>query len=302
MSEHRKELQRVRSAASDSDQRLPEERGNFLSFLRRRFRFAVIGVLALLALCACNAGSQIVVHPDGSGTFSTVLSVQGSAGEALYKSVLKAEARSKVPLKVSRYSNGSESGAQISAPFKSLNDLTALGNNLGSSTGLAGVVVTRASSGWTFVARSDGGLVRPPGSATGSTGGGIDGSQLAGLISMSVSVELPGAPGKTNADTVTHTATTSRFVWNLTAGRPAADLSAATTFVGNQRSVTLATALTALKNARAGGGAVSAAGPESSPGGVHGRAVLGIGVGGLVLLAGGAGGLILIRARRSRAA
>lgn len=285
-----------------SDERSREEQGNHMSFLRRRFRLVVLGVLTLLVLCACNTGSQIVVHPDGSGTFSTVLTVQGTAGEALYQSVVKAEARGKVPLKVTRYANGSESGAQIAAPFKSLNDLSALGKNLGSSTGLAGVAVARNSSGWTFVASSDGGLVRPPGSATGSTGGPIDGSQLAGLIHMSVSVELPGAPGRTNADAVTSTATMSRFVWNLTAGRTAADLSAATTFVGNQRSVALATALSPLKSVRSGGGgAVSAAGPESSSGGLHSGAVLGIGIGGVLVLAAGAGAVMVIRARRSRA-
>lgn len=263
-----------------------------MTFLRRRFTLVGLVILAILGLCACNAGSQIVVHPDGSGTFSTVLTVPGSAGDALYQSVLKAEAGSKVPLVVSRYSSGSESGAKISAPFKSLSDLTALGNNLGSSTGLAGVAVARAASGWTFVARSDGGLVRPPGAATGSPGGAIDGSQLAGLVHMSVSVELPGAPGKTNANTVTHTAATSTFVWNLAVGRAASALSAATVFVGGQGSITLATALTPLK-------AAAAAPASKSSGGLGGGAIGGIGVV-LVLVAAGIIFVMVARSRRSR--
>jgi hypothetical protein len=215
---------------------------------RRRAALAALAIPALLALSACDAGSQIVVRPDGSGTFSTVLTVAGSAaGDALYQSVAKAEAQSTVPLTVSQYSSGTESGAKISVPFRSLPDLTALGTSLGSSTGLAGVAVTKAASGWTFVAHSDEGLVRPPGSAPGAPGGSIDASPMAGLVHMSVAVELPGAPGKTNASTATRSATTTRFVWTLAAGRAATDLRAATTFVGDQRSAALATELTALK-------------------------------------------------------
>jgi hypothetical protein len=57
-----------------------------------------------------------------------------------------------VPLTVSRYTGGAESGAKISVPVKSLTDLTAPGNSLGQSTELAGIAVARAESGWTFAA------------------------------------------------------------------------------------------------------------------------------------------------------
>ena len=272
-----------------------------MTWVRRRFALLSLGIVAVLALCACNAGSQIVVQPDGSGTFSTVLTVEGTAGDALYQSVQKAESSSTVPLTVTRYTSGAESGAKISAPFRSLNDLTAIGKNLGSSAGLAGVAVAKAKSGWTFVAHSTDGLVRPSGAATGSTGGVIDGAQLAGVVHMSVSVALPGAPGKTNADTVTHTATTTTFVWKLAAGRTAEDLAAATTFVGNQKSVALSTALTSLKSSAAAG-ATPAAGPVSAAaasGSGHGM-IAGAGIGVAVLIIAGAIILLLVRSRRSR--
>lgn len=73
-----------------------------------------------------------------------------------------------------------------------------------------------------------------------------------------------------------------------------------TSFVGNQRSVTLATALTSLESSRAGGGAVSAAGPESASGGLHGGVIAGIGIGGVVVLGAGAGALLFLRAADSR--
>lgn len=262
---------------------------------RRRAGLAALVVPALLALSACNAGSQIVVHPDGSGTFSTVMTVEGAAaGDALYQSVAKAEADSTVPLTVTHYTSGTESGAKIAVPFRSLTDLTALGTSLGSSTGLAGVAVTKAASGWTFVAHSDEGLVRPPGSAAGAPGGSIDGSQMAGLVHMSVAVELPGAPGRTNASTATRTATTTRFVWNLAVGRAATDLKAATTFVGDQRSVTLATELTALKTPTAP--AVSAASAHKD--GATSRASIAVAVAAVLLAA--AFGLLFLRRRRAR--
>lgn len=269
---------------------------------RRLLGFLTLGIVALLALSACNAGSEIVVRPDGSGTFSTLVTVEGSGGDALYQSVLKAESQNKVPLSVSRYAAGGESGARISAPFRSLNDLTALGNNLGSSTGLAGVAVARHDSGWTFSAHSNESLMPAAGgtatgsTVAGSTGGAIDGAQLTGLIQLSVSVELPGAPGHSNADTVTHTADSTTFVWKMGVGRAATDLTAATTFVGKQGSVQLATALTPLK--AAGSPARASA---SSGRGLGGGAITGIGAGVVLLLVGGAVVVVLVlRSRRPR--
>ncbi|RNL81097.1 hypothetical protein [Nocardioides marmorisolisilvae] len=215
--------------------------------IRRLLVGAVLLPLGAL-LVGCQAGSDIVVQPDGSGTYSTIVTVDGPAGDALYTSAVKAAEKSGVPLKVAHYTSGTESGAKITCAFRSLDDLAAMATKLsGADTGLGGVKVSRGEDGWTFVATPDGGLNRPAGSTeTGSTGGDIDAGKLGGLIHMSVQVELPGSPGVTNATAVTNTATTSTFRWNLEVGREASDLQAATHFVGDQGSVELATDLTPL--------------------------------------------------------
>jgi hypothetical protein len=216
--------------------------------MRRRLTRAAVGLVAVLVLAGCNLASHIVVRPDGSGTYSVVVTVEdgtGDAGQALYASVKASAAKSKVPLPVERYSAGKESGAKISYAFRSLADLKAEAARLAAvGSGLGGVDITRDGTGWHFSASSAEGLVRPPGSAAGSPGGIIDPSQLGGLITLSVIVELPGSPAESNATAVTHGTTTSTFTWALPVGREATPLEASTAFVGRQASVQLATDLT----------------------------------------------------------
>jgi hypothetical protein len=95
---------------------------------------------------------------------------------------------------------------------------------------------------------------------------------------------------------VTAAATTTRFAWNLAAGRTATDLSATTTFVGNQRSVALATTLTTLKSSTAASPApVSASGKHDD-----GVSRIGLSVAVVAVLLAGVGGLMLLRRRRAR--
>jgi len=143
-----------------------------------------------------------------------------------------------------------------------------------------------------FSAHSDSGLVRPSGVSSGSTGGSTHGAQLAALVHMSVSIELPGAPGHTNADVVTHTKDSTKYVWNMDVGRAASDLTAQTVFVHGQGSVQLVTALTPLKSDAVS--PVSASAKSSH--GIGAGPLVGIGAGVVVLLA---AGVILIRSCRN---
>ena len=207
------------------------------------------GLVFLLA--GCTLGSQLVVNPDGSGTYATTLTASGAAGNSLFNAVQQVSQTSGVPMKISRASGGGETGVTMSFGFKSLQDFAAISAKLGSATGtgLGGVTFNRGSTGWTFSANVPGGLTSPAGdSQTGSPGGLIDTSKLGALVHMSVAVTLPGSPGPNNATAVTHSATTTTFEWSLPVGRTAGALDAATAFVGNQGSVPLSTALTTLRS------------------------------------------------------
>jgi len=85
-------------------------------------RLAAFGVLLPLFafLVGCAAGSDIVVTEDGSGTYSTIVAVEGPAGDKLYDAAVKAAEKSGVPLEVARYKSGLESGAKITCTFQSL--------------------------------------------------------------------------------------------------------------------------------------------------------------------------------------
>lgn len=215
----------------------------------KRLVVAALGPLVLLALAACQAGTEVVVHPDGSGTYSTIITADGAAGDAVYNAVVRAADKSGVPLTVSHYSGGGESGAKLTCTFRSLDDLAAMSKKLGAASGsqLGGIRIRRNAVGWRFTAAAQGGFGGTPGAVeTGAPGGNIDPTALAALVHLSVAVTLPGAPGVNNATSVTHTSTATRFSWSLDVGHTPGTLEAATTFVGNQGSVPLATELTPL--------------------------------------------------------
>lgn len=263
--------------------------------IRRRALLAVLAV-AIFAATACDVASQIVVHPDGSGSYAIVITVPngpGDPGGALYRTAKAAVAHSTVPLAVAPYSAGGQDGARLSFTFRSLADLRAETARLSSlGNGLGGVTVTRDGSGWHFAATSSSGPVAPPGQAPkGSTGGPINGSAIAQAMNIAVVLELPGLPGENNASAVTHGATTTTFNWALPVGRPAMALQASTTFVAGQATTRLASALTPVSH-----GARSA-GSASGPGTTGSMVVV---LGAVALLAGG-GGAVTIRRRRQSA-
>ena len=262
-----------------------------------RLRALLLALLAGLALVGCDAGSRIVVAPDGSGTYAVVLSApsgEGDVGEALYTALQKASARSRVPLTVERFSSDGKEGAEASFSFRSLPDLRAQAAAMGETgNALKGVDFRRDDDGWHFTGSSAEGLVRQPGQTqTGRPGGSIDASGVAAMVNMSVELELPGAPGATNATDVRRGTETTTFRWDLPAGREAKDLQASTTYVGDQASVTAATALTELLSGSrdSGSGPGSGSGSGSGPG-----PILGIGI--AAALAAVAGGLLLLRRR-----
>lgn len=228
--------------------------------------FALVGVVALTG---CNVASRIVVHPDGSGTYAVTMTAPdgaGDPGKALFQSVAAAAAKSTVPLDVTHYSAGGESGAKISFTFRSMTDLQAENARLAAlGNGLGGLSITRDTSGWHFSATSTTGLVAPSAAAaSGSSRGIIDGAALAQTVDVSVVLEMPGAPGENDATATTHTSKATTFTWALPVGRKATPLQASTTFTGavSLASVPLATALTPVAGdpqhrARGGSDAVS---------------------------------------------
>jgi hypothetical protein len=261
----------------------------------RRLKLAAAGLIMLVGLAGCTIASKVVVRPNGSGTYSVVMSVpngSGNPGAALYGALQKAAANSNVPLQVTKYAAGGESGGEATFAFKSLADLDAESARLASSAGGLGVIIHRDGAGWHFSASSAQGLIAPPGaSSKGVTGGPIDGSALAAIARISVLVQMPGAPGENNATAVTHTATATTFTWALSTARTASGLQASTTFVGNQGSVKLTDGITAVS-------AHSTDGPISGGGGLSTLDMGLIGGGVVVLL--GAGAFVTTR-RRSTA-
>ena len=260
----------------------------------RRLTLLALGAVLVALLTACNLIAHVVVRPDGSGTYAVTLTVPNgntNAGAALYKSVQTAVSHSNVPLQLAPYSVGGEGGAQLTFAFRSLADLEAESARLAKlGGGLGGITVSRDQSGWHFATSLAQSLVAPPGQgASGPTGGVINPSAFSSLVHLSVVVELPGAPAENNATATTHNPTTSTFNWVITLGKPAPPLQANTTFVGDQVSVRLASALTPVSGGSSGSGS----------GGMSGLAIAGV-AGGAVAVAGA--GTLGIRRRRSRLA
>ena len=257
----------------------------------RKLGTAAIALSAVLLLSACNIITRVVVHPDGSGTYSLVLTAPVGAtgddpGPAILTQLRKAAAASNVPLHVQAYRANGESGARAYFDFRSLPDLKAESADLAAAgTGLNAVIVDRTGTGWHFASATVPGLAVPP-MAQGAPGGPITATPLTGIVHVSIVVELPGAPGVNNATAVTRNATTSTFNWVVNVGQPAAGLQASTTFVGNQATVALASKLTTL-------------GAPPAHGTSHVLPVLLI-AGAAALLAGAA--FLLLRRRRAGAA
>jgi hypothetical protein len=224
----------------------------------RRVVAAAAALVLLVVLTGCNIASKVVVNPNGSGTYSVILTVpSGKAAGAVVSALQNAATKSRVPLQVTPISLGGESGAKATFTFQSLRDLNAESAVVASSGDGLGVTIHRDATGWHFSAASATGLTSSAnGSAQGSTGGPITGAALAAVATIAVMVQLPGTPAENNATRVTHSSTTTTFSWNLQVGRMNAGLQASTSFVGNQANVQLSSALTPIAPAgqRASGG------------------------------------------------
>jgi hypothetical protein len=266
----------------------------------RRLPRVTAGFAVLFLLAGCNVASRIVVQPDGSGSYSVILTLpnaKSNPGKALYTAMSEGAAKANIPLQVTPYSAGGSSGAKTTFNFRSLADLNAESKRLAASgNGAIGVTINRDTTGWHFAATTANSLVTPPGSASpgsptgGSTGGPISSDQLGSLICIFITVQLPGVPAETNATAVIHTATTSTFNWALAPGQSATALQASTTFVGSQGSVKLASALTLVSPTNSASGT---GGTGSSTG-----TLLYAGIGVVVIVAAG-GVFILMRRRRT---
>jgi len=220
----------------------------------KRILRLVLGLAVLLVLTGCNLAAKVVVLPNGTGSYSVIMTVpnaQSDPGQALYNAIRKGTSISGgIPLTVTPYSSGGNSGAQITFHFLSLADLNAESHRLAAEgQGGIGVTINRDSGGWHFSAATPQSLITPSdalgtGLGSGSPGGLISTSQLNSLVTIDLVVQLPGLPSVNNARVVSHTATTSTFTWALSSSQPGSGLQASTTYAGNQANVKLATALT----------------------------------------------------------
>lgn len=252
--------------------------------MKRRLSLAVAAVVGLAVLTGCNIGAKVVVNPNGSGTYSVILTTPKSTTgttNALYVSMQRAASKSAVPLTVARTSQGGEQGASSTFTFKSLADLKAESAAVAKQTGGLGVTIVRTHSGWSFSAAPA--PTAATSNAGGDTGGPISASALEGLATVSVEVQLPGRPAETNANGVTRHGDTSTFTWRATSSTHGLTLQASTTFLGHQGTVALATDLTSIHK------------PGSGSGGGSGLVVTVIVVAVLVV---GLGLLIVVRRRQ----
>jgi hypothetical protein len=253
---------------------------------------AAFGALALLlVLTGCNLAAKVVVQPDGSGYYSVIMTVPkapSNPGQVLYRAVQQGATKSNIPLKVTPYSAGNNSGAMLTFHFLSLADLTAESHRLAAQhVGGIGVTINRDSTGWHFSAGTSGTILAPSGQGAGFTGGPINASELSSLLTIDLIVQLPGSPAENNAKMVTHTATSSTFTWILSSTQVGTTVQASTTFVGHQANVKLASALTAVHNPSSSGGG----------GGLSGGSMVLI-VGGAVVLAAAVGTAVALGRRR----
>lgn len=222
-----------------------------------RRALAAVLLLAVALVAGCDASSHVVVHPDGSGTYGMVLSIDGGpehAGDDVYRSVREALSDSEVPIAVHRYDKDGQVGAELRFTFRSLADLQAEVDRVAKlGGGLGEIALDRSDTGWHFTSTATGldGPPRAEGLDVGPSGGPIDPTRLLALYHLSVTVDLPGAPGVSNATAVTRHGDTTTFTWKLEAGRQPGPLDATTTFLGNQGDVDLATRLTPVRSSRA---------------------------------------------------
>jgi hypothetical protein len=227
-------------------------------------------VLAIALTSACDATPHLVVHPDGSGTFSMVITdTSGPAGasggpaggDTLFSELKAVASLSGGSMSVDRVT-GAQPGARLTYNFLSLDDLRAELTRLQDLSVLGGVggaggsaiTLTRDNSGWSFVARPQAlSIPRPPSSDNGDPNAPTN--ALAGAaLHLVLVVELPGSPGDSNASSVTSTATSTQFTWtldidanNLPARGGLGSLRASTVFVADQGSVPLARGVSPLR-------------------------------------------------------
>ena len=263
--------------------------------MSRRLKWAVALVGALVLLSGCNLAAKVVVQPDGSGSYSVIMTVPNAPsdpGQAIVAAVRKGAAKSKIPLTVASYSANGSSGAKLTFHFLSLADLNAESQRLAASgEGGIGVTVDRDAHGWNFTASTANSLITP--TASSGAGNSAFAKTINSQITVALVVQLPGAPAENNAKSVTHSATASTFTWSLSSTQTGTDLQASTTYVGNQGNVQLATALTHVASASTSTGSSAASGWSAG--------MIALVAGGAVIVL-GAGAYLVVRRRRTVAA
>lgn len=260
--------------------------------MSRRLKWAVGLLAALVLLSGCNLAAKVVVQPDGSGSYSVIMTVPNAAsnpGQALLTAVRRGATKSNVPLTVAAYSANGSSGAKLTFHFLSLADLNAESHRLAASgQGGIGVTVDRDARGWNFTASTANSLITP--TAPSGAGNSAFAKTINSQISIALVVQLPGAPAENNAKSVTHSSTASTFTWSLSSTQTGADLQASTIYVGNQANVKLASALTPVASASKSTG--------SSGGSGWSAGMIALVAGGAVIVL-GAGAYLVVRRRRT---
>jgi hypothetical protein len=268
-------------------------RREFLTAVPKRLKWVGALLVALVLLTGCNLAAKVVVQPDGSGSYSVIMTVPNAAsspGQAIVSALRKGAAKSKIPLSVAAYSGNGSSGAKLTFHFLSLADLDAESHRLAASgQGGIGVTVDRDAHGWNFTGSTANSLITP--AASSGAGNSAFAKTINSQITIALVVQLPGAPAENNAKNVTHSATTSTFTWSLSSTQSGTDLQASTTYVGNQANVKLATALTHV---------ASASSSTGSGGSGWSAGMVALVAGGAVIVL-AAGAYLVVRRRRAGA-
>ena len=193
----------------------------------------LVGVTALmLTLAACEMNAEVVVNPDGSGTFGfsfaieDALAAQIPGGENPLDGFREEFADDGLPWQVEEFTGNGMTGVRATLPFASIEDLRTTMTSL-ETTDSPGAFddsfrLERTDGGWVFEATGEapgssfgGDLGGDPSFEGGEFAPGFDPSALAELFDISVKVTLPGASTSTNATETIVDGGSTTFVWAL---------------------------------------------------------------------------------------
>ena len=185
-------------------------------------RVVALLALACLLLVGCKTRAELVVKPDGSGTFTTIAEIENRLLEALgeegdpFAQAERSAQDSPFPVETERYETADGRGIRASYSFSSIEELNERLASVDEEQRQSGLFqdgsIEVNDEGWHF-------------EATGGAPGAeeqipIDPDELAKLIDARFVVVLPGDEGENNADSTERVGEDSvRYEWVMTPGQ-----------------------------------------------------------------------------------